>query len=428
MLGWWGEMMESEVKSAAQAQHRRLSHSRWGIWSLLLVQLPGQSAKPAGILLVDTNTNRLHVKLHESLAIEDDEVCEVWQLLRDDLMKKSEELGGAETLEVLDATLSNVFQVSDLTRVQVATPNLTLEDLFEQYVLDNGHLRNLSSKAPHVPFITRDDFWAAQSKLPVFPSIALEAWTALGNDDHSDQYIESLISRDPSLGAYMLRVANLAYYAYAGRFEVREVRTISQAVRRLGTKAARRHVLGFCMRPLFSRSGLHEVWQHSLTVAESARQLASISKSVDPEEALLLGLLHDIGQIAFAVLDDSLRNRFMQLKEIGHPLVYSESISCAHTHAEIGADFLEGWNFPHDMANAVRQHHDLERPSSPLACVLHLAEAISENNEDTYGLDDHAYAMSVLRLQSSRFSSVSVTPEPDISVLSFAAGAEATSR
>jgi len=84
--------MEGDVKSAAQVQHRRLSHSRWGTWSLLLVQLPGQSVKPAGILLVDPNTNRLHVKLDESLAIEDDEVCEVWQLLRDDLMQKSEEL------------------------------------------------------------------------------------------------------------------------------------------------------------------------------------------------------------------------------------------------------------------------------------------------------------------------------------------------
>lgn len=414
--------MESEVKSAAQVQHRRLSHSRWGTWSLLLVQLPGQSVKPAGILLVDPNTNRLHIKLDESLAIEDDEVCEVWQLLRDDLMQKSEELGGAETLEILDATLSNVFQVSDLTRVQVAAPDLTLEGLFEQYVDSNRHFHNLSSKTLRVPFITRDDLWSAQGKLPVFPSIALEAWTALGNHNHSDQYIESLISRDPSLAAYMVRVANLAYYAYAGRFEAREVRTISEAVRRLGTKVARRHVLGFCVGPLFSRSGLHKLWQHSLTVAESARQLARLSKSVDPEEALLLGLIHDIGQIVFAVLDDPLRNRFMQPKGIEYPLVYSESISCARTHAEIGADFLEGWNFPSDMANAVRQHHELDRPSSPLACVLHLAEARSENPEDVYGLDDHAYAMSVLRLQPSRLSSVSATPEPDLAVLSLTAG------
>ena len=210
--------MESEVKSAAQLQHRRLSHSRWGTWSLLLVQLPGQSVKPAGILLVDPNTNRLHVKLDESLAIEDDEVCEVWQLLCDDLMQKGEELGGAETLEILDATLSNVFQVSDLTRVQVAAPDLTLEGLFEQYVDSDRHFHKLSSKTLRVPFITRDDLWRAQGKLPVFPSIALEAWTALGNDNHSDQYIESLISRDPSLAAYMVRVANLAYYSNAGRF------------------------------------------------------------------------------------------------------------------------------------------------------------------------------------------------------------------
>ena len=69
-------------------------------WSLLFIYAPGKKPESAGILLLDPQTNELHVRLKCQLRNEDEDLLEVWELLREDLQMRSKEIGGEQVLAI----------------------------------------------------------------------------------------------------------------------------------------------------------------------------------------------------------------------------------------------------------------------------------------------------------------------------------------
>lgn len=115
-----------------------LAPHRTAEWLLLLMQLPSQPAKPAGILLRDVSSDTVYVALAD-VMVEDEEVAEIWGLLKQDLEARASELGGAAFLDSLQGELSHFLQVGD-TRQQifVADPRTALADLMQRYVLNGS--------------------------------------------------------------------------------------------------------------------------------------------------------------------------------------------------------------------------------------------------------------------------------------------------
>jgi hypothetical protein len=62
-------------------------------WLLLLLCPPGEPPQPAGVLLLDSVSDKLDIKLKPTIDIEDEVVLEVWAEIEDDLMRKAEEGG-----------------------------------------------------------------------------------------------------------------------------------------------------------------------------------------------------------------------------------------------------------------------------------------------------------------------------------------------
>ena len=61
---------------------------------------------------------------------------------------------------------------------------------------------------------------------------------------------------------------------------------------------------------------LHRLWNHSLDVAQAAEMLAGQSQGkIDPDEAFLAGLVHDIGRLAFAIIPAQFLQRFNRLTD-----------------------------------------------------------------------------------------------------------------
>jgi HD-like signal output (HDOD) protein len=386
-------------------------------WSLLFVYPPGKQPESAGILLLDPKTNELYVRLKCQLRNNDEDLLEVWELLSEDLEQKSKELGGDRVLRSLEASLSHTFQVSDRYKVEMVDPDHTIAKLFEEHVI--GGIANGREDLPTK--VDSDDLLEARKKLHVSSNVAFEAMVAFKDPKLSDEKLEAIIEKDPVLAAHLVRVANSPLFFYATRHRPVEIRSIEQAVRQLGWNATRRQILSFCLRPLFSPPHLQAVWNHSIEVAQVARTLGERCHYHDPEEALLVGLAHDIGLAVLAGLDDGFQEQYTQLQELGHSSLYAETILCGTTHAIIGADLLSDWNWPADMVEAVRRHHDLNRSSLPLASILHLAEAWVESKEAGYQLSDHAHALSIAGLSPDFLRSLEVEAAPDLMSMRFAA-------
>jgi HD superfamily phosphohydrolase YqeK len=189
--------------------------------------------------------------------------------------------------------------------------------------------------------------------------------------------IADLAARDPVIAADFLKAANAASPG-----SMRGARSIRQAIAGLGVAVSRRLLLGLAVRPLFAPAGPGHEWRHSLWMADFLAGCAEGKGFMEPEEAMLLGLVHDIGCIATQELPVRTLSTLARLSRGGFALRRAESLLLGTDHGEAGAAILSRWGFPDHMVNAVRFHHRPAESDSPLAAGLYAAGFWADDNED----------------------------------------------
>ena len=377
--------------------------ARIGDWLVLYIQFPGRKLEPAGILLLDPETDDLFIKLGD-LSHGDEEIEQIWELLPDDILQQSRELGGEQVLSSFERTWSNTFQIGNRQKISINNPQHTLANLFHEHI---GPV--VSIEKPAEMFfpkrITQGELLQARKRLPRSSQVVGQALQAIRSDKYSNGQIADIISEEPVLAAHLINLANSALYQYRGG----EVRSVVEAINRLGTNLVQRQIVAGCLRPLFASAQLRDVWDHSVDVASVCAQLSFLSHHPKSEEAILVGLVHDIGKIVFASLEHSLPNRSSSHGGDEYLLYEAEQKRYGVHHSEVGADLLADWNFPEDMVAAVRSHHRPQDTKSVLCSMLYLAESWIENNEEgTWQISDHVYALNTTKLSPHYFLSLKI--------------------
>lgn len=196
--------------------------------------------------------------------------------------------------------------------------------------------------------------------LPTLPFVALEGMKRALRPGGTVQELAQIIELDPSLTARVLRVANTFYYSRDGR-----ITSLQEALSSLEFSVLRSIVLSVSVLELFSDQredyglDLGELWMHSLGAAVWARELAPlVQPPLDPEEAFISGLLHDIGKV---ILCNRLRGRYRQAlqeaRQKGLRLYEAEHAAFGFDHAEVSRRALEQWKIPALYRNVVATHH-----------------------------------------------------------------------
>ncbi len=214
--------------------------------------------------------------------------------------------------------------------------------------------------------------------LPVQAAAAKEVLSLLaGKTDIDIVQLAEVASRDPVLAGNLVQAANSALYARHN-----PARTVLDAISFLGTDDARKILMALSLRPLFASATLADLWKHSLRMAQFSEGLARSTNFMDPEEALLLGLVHDIGRIALQNHHRDGLTTFSRLADNGCPAIYVERLLFGRDHAGIGSAVLHSWQFPDDMVEAVRYHHQPADTESLYAAAIFAAEFWVETDED----------------------------------------------
>lgn len=140
----------------------------------------------------------------------------------------------------------------------------------------------------------------ADGRLPSLPQVVLRALEACrGDSDYRE--IARIVSSDTALTARLLSLANSSLYGRAG-----EVSSIEQALLRLGTNQIESLIITASLRQLMIGlpderwQQVRDFWRHSLTTALTARALARLTRYSQPEEAFMVGMLHNVGEL-FAI-------------------------------------------------------------------------------------------------------------------------------
>jgi putative nucleotidyltransferase with HDIG domain len=225
---------------------------------------------------------------------------------------------------------------------------------------------------------SRADVSRVIDRLPVFPRAAREVVTCLSSRDASVHDLENVASLDPVMSGLLLQAANSSFYSPRSA-----IASVRHAITYIGLEATRKVLLAATFRSSFASLRMHHLWNHSLDVAQTAERLATRSRmQLNPSEAFLAGLVHDVGRLAFSIMPAAFLERFYRLTDRGCPAVEVETCLSGLCHGEVGAQTLVQWKFPDALINAVRWHHRPERSSSALTSLLYLAEVASESEED----------------------------------------------
>ncbi len=203
--------------------------------------------------------------------------------------------------------------------------------------------------------------------LPTLPDVALKVRDAVAKGESTSQELADMIVTDAALSARLMQVANSPLYRGAV-----EVNSIQMAVTRLGSSTIKTLITSLVMQQMFSPSTdllaqyFRDCWEHSVNVSAICRALSSFTPHLNADEAMLAGLIHQIGKLPILILVEDIPefkdspSRLNKLLEKAHP--------------PIGKIIMETWDFPSELKLVASEYTDFQRDSAGKADYIDLVQ------------------------------------------------------
>jgi HD-like signal output (HDOD) protein len=231
--------------------------------------------------------------------------------------------------------------------------------------------------------------------LPSFPDIAVRVRKALTNDQVSIDDVVRIVSAEPALAARLLQLANSAALNTTGR----RVTDLRSAISRIGFNMARSATIAFAMSQLRRAEAykgleepLTELWNRSTHVAAVSRVVARRFTQINPDEALLAGLLHGVGKL------------YLLTRAARFPALLADSGTyqriVAEWHGRVAQAILRNWEMAEEIVTAVVAGENADREhegTTDLTDVLGVSAALA-----TMGPDPRAEEMLFLGMPAAR--------------------------
>jgi putative nucleotidyltransferase with HDIG domain len=264
----------------------------------------------------------------------------------------------------------SVFTLSDGERVDTETDQEREQKRFE------------SSTTKAFVESVREDLLANNIYLPTLPALALEALIIINDVDSSAADLEKVISRDAALTARLIRYANSPLYR-----GLNTIATIRPAITRIGFQKVKNAVYAVSMKEVFRTSvkeiekRMDRLWNHSVKVGAQAAMLAKELPGMDPDVALVAGLVHDIGHIPLLI-------KACNYKELIEKPEFLDKV-LNKLHPQLGGSILKLWKFDQVIIEVAAQHEDLTRdPGDDVAVdfvdIVQVANILAHEGTDHY--------------------------------------------
>lgn len=206
-------------------------------------------------------------------------------------------------------------------------------------------------------------------ELPTLPVVMVRLLEVTADQGSSATDVAELLSSDPALSSRVLQMVRRADSGVRG-----EVTSVARAVVLLGFEAVRNAALAVSVFQTFAGNkqparhfDRQEFWKHSIAVAAAAELLAKATKEntgtlaklppIDPDEAFVAGLLHDLGKVA---LDAVLPKSFDRVVEAA-VLLRGDIADLEHNiiglnHMVVGKRLAEQWKLPASVREVMWLH------------------------------------------------------------------------
>lgn len=187
--------------------------------------------------------------------------------------------------------------------------------------------------------------------------------------------ISAAIAVEPLISAKLLHLANSAAFN-PGRQDVVDLQA---AIARLGINTVRSAAMSIVMAQIIRAKGMApfadlatRLWEHSVRSAAAARVIARRQTRINPEEAMLAGMIHDLG--AFYMLYRSTRyDELARRPDTVRHLILQ-------WHESIGISLLGALGLPEEIVAATSEHDSLRQlpiPPRTLGDIVYLANLLA---------------------------------------------------
>jgi HD-like signal output (HDOD) protein len=212
-------------------------------------------------------------------------------------------------------------------------------------------------------------------RLPPLPHVPNLVLGHLRKSDWNAAELAEIISQDQVIAASVIRTCNSPIYCALHR-----ITSLRAAVTRLGAVVMRTLMMHQSLHgAVFHSSGrgaewADVVWRRSLASAAIMRLLSEFT-GTDEEDAFLIGLLHDIGDVIV------LRQVHGQAKLTGYtPDLPTFDHLCHECHQQFGELIAGEWKLPDELTSLIADHHRHPTTGGPLQVKrlqLQLADVIA---------------------------------------------------
>ena len=193
-------------------------------------------------------------------------------------------------------------------------------------------------------------------ELPSFPDIVIRIRKALADENVTTDDIVQIIGADPVLAARILTISNSA----ALRPAADPITDLRMAVNRIGQNMVRNTAVSHGISQSKNSYKLKEakvcldrLWDECAHVAALCFILTKQRTRLNPDEALLIGLMHGIGKLYILGRAES------------HPDLFGDEADLFHVmdewHSQIGSSIVDTWGFAEYVGEAIGNYRDLER-------------------------------------------------------------------
>lgn len=220
--------------------------------------------------------------------------------------------------------------------------------------------------------------------LPSFPDVALRIKHLLDDPNVTVKDVSKVLNNDPAITVKLLKTCNSPLYRSAN-----EITSNRDAIVRLGFNTTRQLITIFALKEIFNSTNkflqqkMGELWAHSSEVASISYVLASKTPGMNPEQAMLAGLMQDIGAIPILNYIENYPE-FMKLD-------YKIEVIINDLKSKVGAQILEHWGFSADLIDVAKNSNNWsfqsphDKPSyTDITIVANIHSYIGKKNHPKY--------------------------------------------
>lgn len=188
--------------------------------------------------------------------------------------------------------------------------------------------------------------------IPAMPNIIVKVLKLMHSETAGAPEMAAVIKCDQALSVKLLALINSAYYGFG-----RQITSVNMAISLLGLQKTKNIVVTVAMSPLLSFQGAKTLWKHSLLSAVGCEYLAEKYNLMNPDDAFVIGFMHDIGKVILNLVDSQSYQEFFVSNKKPDERLEDERKKFDTDHCSTGSFLAVRWQLPEIIKDAIRFHH-----------------------------------------------------------------------